>query len=82
MTVSAIHALTDTAAAKLVKLVDGEYTASSVMSDPRDASRIGLVKQPDGNYGAPTPPPSAAARAAQSSPTLLATLESLRLGGP
>ncbi len=81
MTVSAIHSLTDTAAAKLVRLLDGEYTASSVISDPADAIRLGLFKAADGNYGTPPPPPSAGARSARSSPTVLAKLGSLKLGG-
>lgn len=76
MMVSTIHSFTDSAADKLVKLMNGEYTASSVISNPSDAIKLGLFKAPDGNYGTPPAPPSAGAR-----PELLATVWSLKLGG-
>ncbi len=61
----------------------GEYTASSVSSDPLDASALRLVRQLDGSY-APRATPrveasdSAAARAGAS---MLVALQGLALGG-
>lgn len=82
MTVSAITSVTDAApAAKLVRLPDGEYTQASVLCDPTEPARLGLVKEADGNYGKPPLPPAAMAPSAQSPPTVLATLKSLKLGG-
>ncbi len=79
MTVSAISSATDAAAAaQLVRLPDGEYTQASVIGDPTEAARLALVKEPDGNYGRPPLPPPAIA---QSSSPVLATLDSLKLGG-
>jgi hypothetical protein len=82
MTVSSINPATDTAA-QLVRLPDGEYTHASVLSDPTEAARLALVKEPDGNYGRPPAPPlpPAISPSAQSSSPVLATLESLKLGG-
>jgi hypothetical protein len=80
MTVSAINAVTD-AAAQLVKLPNGEYTQASVSCDPKDANRLALVKAPDGNYGRPPLPLPTVAPSAQSSASVLARLESLKLGG-
>lgn len=65
------------ATAQLVKLATGEYTAASVAADPKDAIKLGLVREKDGNYGA-TPPASASS---QSSTAVLSTLASLNLGG-
>jgi hypothetical protein len=79
MTVSAIKPVSDTA--QLVRLPDGEYTRASVSSDPTEAAKLALVKEPDGNYGRPPPPPPAITPSAQSSSPVLATLESLKLGG-
>jgi hypothetical protein len=77
MTISSVGASPPT----LVKLLSGEYTAASVVADPKDATRPWLVKQPDGNYGASSPAPVSGSATAQSSRTVLASLDSLRLGG-
>jgi len=65
----------------LVKLTSGEYTAASVVADPKDASRLWLVKQQDGNYGTTSPAPPGGSATAQSSSSVMAGLDSLRLGG-
>ncbi len=78
-----ISALTSTGAssAALVRLANGEYTAASVDKDQKDALKLGLIKEKDGNYG--TTPPVAAGNAAstQSSSSVLANLAALKLGG-
>jgi hypothetical protein len=78
-----ISALTSTGAssAALVKLANGEYTAASVDKDQKDALKLGLVKEADGNYGTTPPVPAGSAASAQSSSTVLASLASLKLGG-
>jgi hypothetical protein len=38
-----------------VKLANGEYTAASVSSDQKDALKLGLVEEKDGNYGTTSP---------------------------
>ena len=81
MTVSALPSLTNTATAKLVRLANGEYTAESVMSDPQDALKLGLMKEPDGNYGILPPAPFSSVGLAQTSQTVLMSLQSLTLGG-
>jgi hypothetical protein len=65
----------------LIRLITGEYTAASVVADPRDASRLWLVKQQDGNYGTTSPALVSGLAMGQSSRTILASLDSLRLGG-
>jgi hypothetical protein len=65
----------------LVKLANGEYTASSVDADPRAAIKLDLVKEKDGNYGTTPPAPSGSAATAQSSSNVLTSLTSLTLGG-
>jgi len=81
MTISALSAST-TSAAALVKLANGEYTATSVAADPTAATALGLVKEKDGNYGTATPPaPPSGAATAQSSSAVLAAVGSLTLGG-
>jgi hypothetical protein len=59
-------------------LISGEYTAASVVADPKDATRLWLVRQSDGNYDTALAVGSAVAH---SSSTVLASLDSLRLGG-
>jgi hypothetical protein len=77
-----ISALTSSGAtsAGLVKLANGEYTADSVNKDQKDALKLGLVKEADGNYGT-TPPAPAGAASMQSSSSVLASLAALNLGG-
>jgi hypothetical protein len=77
MTVAAVTS--GATSAQLVKLANGEYTAASVVADPKDATRLDLVKEQDGNYGT-TPPPASPADA-KSSPNVLSTLSSMKLGG-
>ena len=38
-----------------MKMANGEYTAASVNSDQKDALKLGLVKEKDGNYGTSRP---------------------------
>ncbi len=66
--------------AQLVKLTSGEYTAASVTADPKDATKLYLVKEQDGNYGTTVPQP-AAEPSAKSSASVLLSLTSLTLGG-
>jgi hypothetical protein len=75
MTVSAVHS--GTTSSQLVKLANGEYTAASVTADPKDATKLGLVKEKDGNYGT-TPP---AATNPKSSTAVLSSLATMKLGG-
>jgi hypothetical protein len=65
----------------LVKLANGEYTAASVSKDEKDALKLGLVKEADGNYGTTPPAPTGSAASMQSSSAVLASLTSLSLGG-
>jgi hypothetical protein len=81
MTISALNSSVGAPAPTLVKLITGEYTAASVVADPKDATRLWLVKQQDGNYAAASPAPASSSAPAQSSRTVLAFLDSLRLGG-
>lgn len=83
--VSVISSASSTSAStgKLVELANGEYTADSVSSDQTDATKLGLIKEKDGNYGTSKPAdtkPSASA-AAQSSSNVQWALTSLTLGG-
>jgi hypothetical protein len=80
MTISAMRSSAGVSAAALIKLTSGEYTAASVAADPKDAARLWLVKQQDGNYGT-TPAPSWGSPEAQSSSGVMGGLDSLRLGG-
>ena len=77
MTVSAVSS--GAASSQLVKLPNGEYTAASVTADPKDATKLGLVKEKDGNYG--TTPPVPANPVSKSSPGVLASLSTMKLGG-
>jgi hypothetical protein len=82
MTLLPISATALAAGARLTELANGEYTAASVAVDVTAAIRLGLVKQPDGNY-ATTPPPAPAGvvAAAQSAPGVLSAVVALPLGG-
>ena len=80
MSTSALSS-TDASSAALVKLANGEYTAASVDKDQKDALKLGLVKEADGNYGTTPPVPTGSAATAQSSSSVLATVASLNLGG-
>ena len=77
MSVSISAPAAATSTAQLVKLPNGEYTAASVTADPKDAAKLNLVREKDGNYGT-TPPASAAA---QSAPAVQSSLSDLTLGG-
>ena len=81
MTMSAIQSSAGVSVSALIKLTSGEYTAASVATDPKDAARLWLVKQQDGNYGATAPAPSWWSAGAQSSSGVMGSLDSLRLGG-
>ena len=81
MTISALPSSVGASAPGLVRLIIGECTAASVVADPRDASRLWLVKQQDGNYGTTSPALVSGLATDQSSRTILASLDSLRLGG-
>jgi hypothetical protein len=78
-----IAALTSTGASSstLVKLGNGEYTAASVDNDQKDALKLGLVKEKDGNYGTTSSVPTGSAGSAQRSSTVLTSLTSLKIGG-
>jgi hypothetical protein len=77
MTVTAVSS--GTTSSQLVKLPNGEYTAASVTADPKDATKLGLVKEKDGNYG--TTPPAATTADAKTSPAVLSSLTTMKLGG-
>jgi hypothetical protein len=83
MTVSALTT-TSTTAATLSKLGNGEYTPASVSADPSDATKLGLVKEQDGNYGTASAASIAASGSAagQSSSAVQIALTALSLGGP
>ncbi len=81
MALSAIRSSTGASASALIKLTSGEYTAASVVADPKDATRLWLVKQQDGNYGPTTSAPSGWSPEAQSSAGVMGSLDALRLGG-
>jgi hypothetical protein len=65
--------------AQLTKLASGEFTAASVIADPKDAIRLALVREKDGNYV--TAPVAPDAGSSHSSPRVLFTLPSLKMGG-
>jgi hypothetical protein len=60
-------------------MANGEYTAASVQSDEKDALKLGLVQEKDGNYGTTSPTTSGAA--SQDSSSALLTLASQQSGG-
>ena len=74
-----LNALYSSATSQLTKLASGEYTAASVAADPRDAIKLALVKEKDGNYT--TAPVAPDAGSSHSSPRVLFTLPSLKMGG-
>ena len=80
MSISAITS-TGASSAALVKLANGEYTAASVAQDEKDALKLGLVKEKDGNYGTTPPVAADSAASTQSSSNVLTSLASLKLGG-
>jgi hypothetical protein len=65
------------AGSQLVKLASGEYTAASVAADPKDATKLGLVKENDGNYGTSPPAPADA----KSSANVMSAVALMKLGG-
>jgi hypothetical protein len=81
MAISAMQSSAGVSASVLIKLTSGEYTAASVAADPKDAARLWLVKQQDGNYGPATSAASWGSPEAQSSWGVMGSLDSLRLGG-
>jgi hypothetical protein len=81
MTISALPSSVGASVPGLIRLITGEYTAASVVADPRDASRLWLVKQQDGNYGPTSPATLAGSATGQSSRTVIVSLDSLRFGG-
>ena len=88
MTIPAVtNALTATTtgstAKALQKTGNGEYTAASVAADQIDATKLGLVKEKDGNYGTTSASgvASTGSAAASSSSGVQAALTSLTLGG-
>ncbi|WP_158806751.1 hypothetical protein [Beijerinckia sp. L45] len=78
-----VFALTTTTATVLSKVGNGEYSAASVSADPTDATKLGLVKEKDGNYGTANPNAVVAtgSAAAQSSSAVQASLTALTRGG-
>ncbi len=68
----------------LFKEANGEYSASSVATDPTDATKLGLIKLNDGNYGPLLFPGSflgSPSAASTSSSGVQAALNTLVLGG-
>ena len=80
MSVSALLTSASVSTTTLVKMANGEYAASSVNVDQKDAIKLDLVKENDGNYSTPPTPPSNAAMS-RSSSTALTSLDWLRLSG-
>jgi len=62
-------------------MASGEYTADSVAKDQKDATRLNLVKEKDGNYGTTAAAPVDSSPPVQSSSAVVASLSSLKLGG-
>jgi hypothetical protein len=81
MAISSMQSSPSVSASSLIKLTSGEYTVASVVADPKDAARLWLVKQQDGNYGASTSAIAGGSPEAQSSSGVMGSLDSLRLGG-
>jgi cytoplasmic iron level regulating protein YaaA (DUF328/UPF0246 family) len=77
MSISALSSLSTSP--QLVKLASGEYSAASVNTDPKDAIKLGLEREKDGNYGAA--PLAPASLIAQGASGMLSALTSLHLGG-
>jgi hypothetical protein len=79
---SAASAVSTTMA--LFKLANGEYSASSVATDPIGANKLQLMKLSDGNYGSPLfvgASDFASSPAFRSASGVQAALNSLTLGG-
>lgn len=72
-----------TTSSGLVKAGANEYTAASVSTDPTDASKLGLVKEKDGNYGTANPNQvqPISSNSAQVSANTQSALAGLMLGG-
>jgi hypothetical protein len=83
MTISALPTTTTTATRVLSHVGNGEYTAASVSADPADATKLGLVKEKDGNYGTASAATVATGggAAAQSSSAVQTALLALKRGG-
>ena len=80
--VSAAAAVTaSTSTSTLVKMANGEYTATSVTADPSGAAKLGLTKQKDGNYGTASVASTTSTAANTSASNTLAAVTSLTLGG-
>ena len=81
-TAANVIASASTSKSTLVKMANGEYTAASVDADQADATKLGLVKEKDGNYGTATPRVATSApAAAQASSSVQSVLTTLTLGG-
>ena len=79
---SATPAASTTSTSKLVQLANGEYTAASVSADQTDATKLGLIKEKDGNYGTKSASLTAASStASQTSTGVQSALLALKLGG-
>ena len=82
---SAAGSTSSSSTGKLVKLGNGEYTASSVQSDPIDAAKLGLTREKDGNYGTANPATatvsSTSSAATRSTAAVQSALSTLTLGG-
>jgi len=78
--VSAASAST-AATSALVKTANGEYTAASVAKDPKDAAKLGLIREQDGNYGTQSASQVSATPATKSTSATLSVLTTLTLGG-
>ena len=76
-----VAATTTASSSQLVQLANGEYTADSVAKDQKDAIRLNLIKEPDGNYGTTPPAPTGRSAAVRSSSNVHASVSSLKLGG-
>jgi hypothetical protein len=81
MSISTSMSSTATSTSQLVKLANGEYTAASVAKDPTDATKLGLMREKDGNYGTQSPSQVATSAASASSSNVQAALTTLKLGG-
>ena len=81
MSISVAVSSPSASSSQLVKLANGEYTADSVAKDQKDAAKLNLIREQDGNYGTTAPAPTDSSAALQSSSTVLTSVSSLKLGG-
>lgn len=81
MSMSVAAASTTASSAQLVQMASGEYTADSVGKDQKDATRLNLVKEKDGNYGTTARAATDSSPPVQGSSAVVASLSSLKLGG-